>query len=265
MAENEQLSPEEKLLKVIQQDGEPAEEATAAATPASDAAPEATVDVAAETKPAEEAAPTTKSLRLATKAPESSTDAAPEPSVRIGSAEPTFFERKRPVLRPGIATVNRCLVGVIVLMLLFAIIEIWANIQPVETHHGFVPDATDRIVSRSGTLIQLPPIENVLDSFQRKPIFSRLEGREGEETPRERIPNWEAYARDNVNLIGTSMFAGEGQPGQREAILVDSKTGKMHFLQVGQTVVLDNQELELKRIESDNVVLSDGAKDIVLK
>jgi hypothetical protein len=197
-------------------------------------------------------------------------DAAPEPGPRpelLGDARPTFFRRpQRPGLRPGVTTVNRGLTAVIVLMLLFAMIEIWANIQPIEASNSIAADTPVWTPPGPAQDPVLPPIENVLDSFSRRPIFSRLEGGTEEvAAQRVRIPNWEAYTRENVNLIGTSAVMADGAPTQLEAVLVDAKTGRMHFLQVGQSLRVEQQELRLTRIGDDKVVVSDGTRDVEIK
>jgi hypothetical protein len=152
-------------------------------------------------------------------------------------------------------------------MLIFAIIEIWANIQPIDTPSELEVVSDDASPPQTNAPTALPPIENVLDSFSRKPIFSRLDsggGDDGKPKPAPG-PDWEAYTRENVNLIGTSVTAGEGQSERREAILVDGKTGRMHFLQIGQKLVIEKRELELKQIESDSVMLSDGVRTVAVK
>ncbi|MBN1557977.1 MAG: hypothetical protein JW951_07505 [Lentisphaerae bacterium] len=255
MTENqEELSPEEKLLKVIQSGGEQAgsgEDAAAAG---------------------EENAPPRLQLKKQAPAPPESegADAAglPEPGGLIGAGVPDYFERKPAGGAPvGITLVNRCLAGVVVVMLLFAVYEILANIQTVD-RYGPEPagewEAPE--LSAAGGDIVLPTLENVLASFRERPIFQRPVNAAEDgvtETRQVRVPNWEAYTRENLNLIGTSRLGGADSG--REAILVDKRADRMYFLREGDTVVVDERTLEMKRIETDSVILTDGSKEITLE
>jgi hypothetical protein len=250
------LSAEED--KTVAAGTSPAEALDNAPEVGAQAAPEGTAPNAAE-------APERK-LRVARRDPDTEPAAGARPEL-LGSAQTTFFKRsRRSGLLPGVTTVNRGLTVIIVLMLLFAMIEIWANIQPVATP-GFSADgAPVWIPPGTGRGPDLPPIENVLGSFSRKPIFSRLDGTTDEVvTQRVRVPDWEAYTRDNVNLIGMSAVVGNAAEDRREAIFFDAKTGQMHFLRVGQSLRVEEQDLRLTRIGDESAVLSDGTRDVEIK
>lgn len=277
MPNDQELSPEEKLLRVIQSGkAAPAKSPRAAAvTPASVSASVPAPPVAAAPPAAEE-----KKLRLS-KPPvgemvlsdvvvdaavrQPAVAAAMVPAVSAVPAAPVASSSPASPVAPGkslrgqrgaLPRANRVLLVAVLLILVLIGIEIVAGISGRP-----MPEA------RGGDIMLPPPPEHaevpaeadVLKLFVDKPWFREDPGHGPDPV------NPVAAPATTLGLLGLSMLAD----GVWEAIIVDKIVGKVHFLKLGDKMLAGEntavRELTVLRIERDHVVLTDGREEIVLK
>lgn len=310
--DDEQLSPEEKLLRVIQgSDSEgdageaPAEQTPAAPEPAAPADPAATsparerpklrvaepapasAPTAAEATPAEStgaapaaAAKASGGAKPANAAPaDAAAPSAPaetrdkkgeKPRPMIGTSPPVAMTKRPHQRRVGLRTLNRCLTALVLLLILFTAYEIWAYMQvggeavdlPEEND---TPKASPQLTDKAGPL---PNLAAVRQAFQDRPIIGFKEGPGPDETPiddstKPDVNQELERIKQGLDLIGTSLLPGTR--GRMEAIIVDRKNKKLHFLQVGLKVTFEEQELVVKEIGRDRVVLTAGSDEIIIE
>ena len=288
MAEKEQeLTPEEKLLKVIQEGdagadaGEAPVEAVEpaadeAVVPSSAAAPEppvAEVPAAVETKT--EAPPKKSKLKLAKGAKAAAATAAtetdepaPEDAPRESSlgmigAGPVVMGKTSRAPLFGMALLNKILAVVVLVMIGFAVYEIWANIRyPVY-------EAAPLNDPGVATLDQVPdgelaPLDDVLKDWEEQQLFGQKThplAATNTVTPVKQTTPFEVYARQNLKLIGLS---SDGKGGS-EAILSDRKADKMHFLTLGGTFTVDDVQITVSDITAEYVEVVNGEKKVQIE
>ena len=304
----EELTPEEKLLKVIQENGGEQEQAAeaeeqaplTAALRAGEEPPPTAEDIAAEaaseaglanmeaeekmavaaapeqtpaaeSEPPAESAPRKKlKLARAGKAKAAASGAGKADGAGAGKDETRTAIIEAGPLAPvtsaraprfGIGTVNRILAALVLLMVGFAAYEIYASMR-TPLAPSTVPAGTTRYTIAEVPEGDLPPIEEVLDVFKNRPIIG-----EPKEKPEPRGPQqpppvtpFQRYAKENMNLIGLSAPTGDPQAG--EAIIVDTKADKMHFLRVGQELAIEGKNVTLARITADYVVFQVGEEEV---
>lgn len=268
-AKEQDLTPEEKLLNVIQEGD--SEEPKAGESEAVGPAASSNATVAAEQVPAEEGAEKAK-LKLAkaagTEAASGDKATAPEGAAKdekaaaagVIAAGPMAVSKGGRGTRFGIGTVNKCLVAVVLIMIGFAVYEIWASIQ-VPGHEGVVlagmPDMTwlDQLPEEA-----LPPIEDVLKAFKENPIIGPRKPARTVGSATVTPTPLDNYVKENLNLIGLSNVPGDADTP--EAIIVDKKLEKMHFLRIGDKVSINKRELELVEVTAEYAELLDGETKI---
>lgn len=79
---------------------------------------------------------------------------------------------------------------------------------------------------------------------------------------------WRAYARENLSLIGMSDVKRMSQGTEqvlREAIVMDNKLKKMHFLTEGKSLVLAEQDVSVVRIGESTVDLKQGEEVLTIE
>ena len=245
MAEKEQeLTPEEKLLKVIQEGDESTD-----GTAASDVAvSESAVPEPLEPAVAAEPAPVEAAPKRA---------APPEPALGMIGTGPVVVGKGNRAPLFGMALLNRILAVVVLVMIGFAVYEIWANLRyPVyESAPLNDPGVATLDQAPDG---ELTPLDDVLKDWQEQPLFgqkTRPQAATNKVTVVEPTP-FEIYARNNLKLIGLS---GD------EAILSDRKVDKMHFLTVGGTFTVNDVEIKVADITSEHVEVLDGEKKIQIE
>lgn len=81
-------------------------------------------------------------------------------------------------------------------------------------------------------------------------------------TPQPRRSAWGEYARKNLRLIGLS---ARGDEHELEAIVVDQTNRKMYFLVAGETLPAGDQEVRVSAVRDDSLVLSDGRDEIIVR
>ena len=270
MADDEQaVSPEEKLLKVIQGDNETA----SPETPAVD-------EKTASPKGEEVGAAEKPKLRLADKKPESGADV---PQAAMGD-EPVeadgagFSIEAAPLAdvgskwsgrRFGVGAVNKCLVVLILFILAMLMKETavcsrdikradLTTLRVEEIMRAPVPEANDEVVKPSSDgLVALEPL---LEKYMKDVLIKNPAGPgPGPNTPTPVRSGWKAYVEKNVVLTGTSLKPDAGS--KKLAILVDRGKDSMFILSVGDKVTIEGYEIEVKEIQSRRVVLvKDGEK-----
>jgi len=274
-AKEQDLTPEEKLLKVIQEGD--SEDPKAEEGASVEAAPSSTVTMQAEQVPAEEGAEKPKlKLAKAEGAEAASGDKAAAPkgeaeekeeekaaAAGMIAAGPMAVSKGGRGTRFGIGMVNKCLVAVVLIMIGFAVYEIWASIQVPEDEGVFLNGMPDM-----GWLDQLPeealsPIEDVLKAFEQNPIIGPRKTVVIERTKIATPTPLVEYIKKNLNLIGLSNVAGDAD--MPEAIIMDKKIEKMHFLRLGDKIIINDRELELVAIAAEYAEVLNGETRIQIR
>lgn len=217
MADEEELTPEEKLLRVIQKGDSP---------------------------------PPNADLALGGGAVAPETDVTAESTAIVSGIPPTGN---------GLRTVNRALAAAAVLFLLLAGYETYLNLPANATVY---PPETLVLGERSAD-VPTVSLSHTLDMFALRRVFGSA--------PRTDLPpgtitnapptGWRAYARENLALMGTSevkRMRDGVEEVVREAIVMDNKLKKMHFLRVGSTLMLAEQKVDVTSVEETAIELSRG-------
>jgi len=267
MAEEQELTPEEKLLKVIQKGEEPQEEAASEPTPAAE--PEAvSEETPTETPaaPAEAAEPATETSTPPS--PAAAPEAASEGSASTFSYEPgasTVVSGPSATLR----LINRILSLAAILLLCASGYEIYANIREPMPLIGQVAMDGSEVVVES---LENVPLNDTLDMYAKRRIFGKPDAKAVVTTTTTTTviqAGWRAYIRKNYVLKGLSTISRQSIDGEtediREAIVVDKKTGKMQFLSAGQTVLVEKETVRISKVDGNQVVLSVGDDEITLE
>ncbi len=213
MAEDEQeLTPEEKLLEVIQK-GEAAADGTA------------------------------------------------DSSATLGD-ESDGLPVARPIVTSGgvfsVGVLNNVLGLAAILLLALCGYEMYRNLpQPAKVY-----SSTDMEFKKGGEVLALASLSDTLDMFSKRRILGvppKPWEPEHNGLSIEELKGWRAYARDNLKLMGMSDVQRETAGGDTvsvlEAIVMDTKEKKMHFLTAGQTIVLSKQDVYVDDIGDSKVEL----------
>jgi outer membrane biosynthesis protein TonB len=166
--------------------------------------------------------------------------------------------KKRAASGYGIGIANKCLIVAVILLVLFMVVEILANIRNVargqrlarmEADSGGT-DA-DKDVAGAPSQYVLPPVASILKTISERDIFNPP----GVVTNRALTGGNRSTQifKEQLSLIGLSS-SDEGNV--KEAIVVDKKENKMHFLEVGDAITVEEQRLKLDEIHADRVVFS---------
>lgn len=217
MAADEELTPEEKLLRVIQKGDSPPSSAMVAAG----------VDGV---------------------------------STGLGGAmETTAIASGIPPAGRGLALLNRVLAVAALLFLLLAGYETYLNMPANAT----VYPAEPLDLGESADDAAAVSLSDTLDMFVGRRIFGpapRIDAPIGV-TNAPPLIGWRAYARENLSLMGMSdvkrMQDGVEQT-VHEAIMMDNKLKKMHFLREGSTLMLAEQEVAVASVEEAAIELRRG-------
>jgi hypothetical protein len=290
-AKENQLSPEEKLLKVIQEGDkaeqvavgpviappvilEPTSEDIAAASPVrASAAAKAPTPAKVEEKPKLQLK---KEVKAGVGAAEdkAADDAAAKdaqeksPGKKAAASKPGFIEAgpavgRKPAKVPalGISTVNRCLAAVVLIMIGFAAYEIWASIQVSQKAPRDVVDAPPIPLLNPVQQQSDISFQEVLKAFRDKNVIgakpeSEIPPVQGDQPPQPIVTSMEIYVRDNLKVIGLS---------DDEAIVVDRKPNKMYFLKAGEKVSINDQEVDIVAVTEESVKIKQGDREIEIK
>lgn len=252
MAENEEeMSPEEKLLKVIQEGAEEDQEKQGAP-----ADPEEGGEVA-----------DGKKLRVAAEPAAVGADAAAEEPEQLSAPEeaqdvvPGAGLHGRGWGGSGLRRINRILLLVALVMLVLSALQFWAHVQALESvpvsraaPHGTGPT---RVGSGSPASVV---VDSILQAFADKPLFDyaepvELTAQTAGGAVSTQVTGWRRYVAENLDLLGLS---GDSAGGQ-EAIIVDRKEDRMHIVREGQSFRVGEKKLTLDEISEKEVVVTDGA------
>jgi hypothetical protein len=114
--------------------------------------------------------------------------------------------------------------------------------------------------SGGGETLVLASLSDTLDLFSKRRILGKV--------PRpvyvtqtvvdqELLKGWRAYARDNFKLMGTSEVQRQGDAGVGEqvleAIVMDTKEKKMHFLTSGKKLAISKQDVVVGDVGESSV------------
>lgn len=280
MASEEQLSPEEKLLKVIQapdgQKQKPAEPAPAQAA-ASEAAskPQAVPPVwklkpepepvkpqpapAVESKPAAEAQAAAPVPASAAAQPAAQ---APGPASEQAGAVPSGSMSDASWIRHA----NRVLGVIAAAMVILVAYECWCNAEAVRERQKFTPQRGPR-GSFGPEKAELPALDGLVAMFEKGPAFQDLQDGVGATGRADRagavaLTGWREYAQKNLDLIG---MAPAADPAGREAIMVDRQQKRMHVVKAGDRIMVEGKQVEVVSVGQDDVTLTDGGAKLVLK
>lgn len=283
MAEEKKVTPEEKLLKVIQgkdkgeksapgpagEQGKPAARKEdpptppPAVRPAASVSPEPKASVRpgpapAQTRPAPAA--TRTSAPAPTPAVESVKEAKASPATRASLKAPT--SDRLDVRSRTLAVVNRLLRILIVLMAGISCWAVWAS-SSKETVPGI------RVRGGSDSLsvdvdASSKSCAAVVAAFEGKTLFVPVGEDKVEVTvtnlvKKPTISEAQQYISRNLNLIGVS----PGRDGTLvEAIFTDAQTKRNYFLKLGGKITINSWELELKQIAADHAILLCGKEEV---
>jgi hypothetical protein len=283
MADEKDLSPEEKLLRVIQGKKKADVLSSAAPTAASPTPVTAAASVAAALKlksPTESAVKPPVSAKAAATAPSgrviddspaelpgsppTATETAVQPSDAGAGAIKTASSGIQKLRRdddPMIRRTNRLLMVAAALIVVLIGVQIWANVTTKP-----LPEAKpgDVMLPQESTNVVSEPVESYVKLFEERPWFPPAGGPVNSTNVVSTMDPL-ALLRQSVRLVAVSQISD----GLREAIIVDSATGKMHFLRPGGRMLAGEKgkekELTLVRTERDNAVLTDGKQEFELK
>jgi hypothetical protein len=288
MAPEKQVSPEEKLLKVIQGgDADPSSSAKETPPKARQeaaartvAAPASKADKAVPTPAAkpEKAPPVAKQdakskLKVAASDQSATSPATPKPASPVAAKPATAAglaagaapARKRPKRKVNLRTVNSSLAAIVLVILCLLGYQIWAAIETSSqdqlSGHINVPRPAG-----SGTqdvrTAQLVLSTNELDGFEKRPLIggglSPIQSNVG--TPI--ASGWILYAKDNLKLAA---FIGEPGAAQKAVIMDKKLDNRMIFVKLGDKIAAGDQDVKVDEFQSDKVILSDGVQKQAVK
>ncbi|MBL7076113.1 MAG: hypothetical protein ISS31_01450 [Kiritimatiellae bacterium] len=169
----------------------------------------------------------------------------------------------------GIRVVNRVLAAAVILILVFGVLDLFATIRQAPSDLALLdspaPSGDLPAGDTSGSSEGLPVLANLLESFSKRPIVRDLDRGGGETTvqvvpTRTKVPDWRVRAQ-KLDLIGLS-----GSPnGEMEAIVADREASRMHFLKVGQDMVVGENQFKLVRIATDHVAFEKDGDEVIVK
>jgi hypothetical protein len=280
MAEDQQLSPEEKLLKVIQapegqkeKPAQPPRTQPSAATAAS-ADPPQKPTPAKKLKP-ESAAPQPAPVATTPLPPGGAKVAsqAPEvPQAVSGSLHPSEAAEPAGAALSGSSGdgswfrhTNRVLGVITFLMILLVAYECWSNLVAVREREKPGPDEP-RILPAPAAA-ELPPLDGLIAEFEKGIVIQHPEDGVGSAARTNSVgpvtlTGWRDYAQRNLDLIG---MASSGGPGAREAIVVDREKKQMHIVKPGDKLIVDGRQIEVVSVGEDEIDLTDGSVKLAIK
>lgn len=296
MAEDKNITPEEKLLNVIQGKADkpaagPAKDAAEAQKPAvlrpkTSAAPPPAAPAPQKAKAASSSVPpkaaqtahvpalqppprSVEPVDAASRAPAAAVSdkvgdvaepAHAGPGSAKGNLKPAGANRLDARSR-SLAVVNRLLRIAVAVMAGLCVWVIWTSCVAAQKQSGVgaggaAAQPTRPFAVAPGSCAALLP------SFEGKFLFAPPEpqgpgpGTVPTNTPLSEV---QEYATRNLNLIGVSPGAG-GSFG--EAIVMDTQTKRNYFLKVGDKITLKNWGIELRKIASDHAIFQCGKEEI---
>jgi len=216
MAEEQELTPEEKLLKVIQKGDTPAGNI--------------------------------------------STDLGGGDAADIKSVTPAG---ESPV---KLSTINTLLVFLTFIALGFSGYEIYCNFpQDAESY-----SPAELHLASGNEVLTIATLSDTRDMFTKARIFGRppKKIKQGPAGPLPPDKGWRAYARDNLEFKARSTVIKKQPDGSSksvlEAIVMDTKQKKMHFLEVGAKIRILDQDVYIDKINGTELVLVCGDEHLTI-
>jgi len=299
MPSEEEITPEEKLLRVIQGDGAQEPAGAVATAPergvASSAPDEPMLAVTAESEPGRqdpEAAasgaagqgeenaellpsePTEAAADVAAgevPAPED----APVPEEAVAASSPSFLS----VLKSGFSgafewgprsgglslpAVNHYLGVLAPALALFVLYDVYRLSADQPDVIGVVQRMGGKFVPRraGGGPSALAPLADYVQTVRRRSIFEPVSAARAPERPAPvGAPAWQVYVRKNLSLLGLAWNAEE--PESSEAIVKDAAANTVFFLKQGQRV--GQQAIAVKRVFRDRIILESDGQETELR
>ncbi len=220
MAEEQELTPEEKLLKVIQKGDAP------------------TLNVGDELS---------------------------------GGATEGDAKDSKSVLKSGdslikLSTINTLLVFLALIALGFSGYEVYLNLpQPNKIY-----SSAEWNQSSANEVLVVASLSDTRDMFTKSRIFGRPPKKIKEDPDKKKSPRkgWRAYARNNLEFKGRSTVIKKQPDGSSksvlEAIVMDTKLKKMHFLVTGAKIRILDQDIYIDEINGDELVLVCGDERLTI-
>ncbi len=275
--ENEELTPEEKLLKVIQED-DSKQEPQAEAAPPEEQDESVTLATVADTSepptataavpPPEESKPKSKSKSKSKSKPKTEESAG---IGLIGGDGPVVASQKRHGSDPfTVRTASRWVAAAAILFLCLIGWQGWALWQQASASvpdlPAYEPAGPDETNPDPGDATATEPLY-VLDEVKQdwkdnNPFGEKIITRTNRLV--EITDEWVKYVEAHLNLIGISKDPADGK---REAVIIDNSEtgGKMLFMKVENTMLIEEAEVSLVMIANDHVILGVGDLQIQLK
>lgn len=278
MADSEEkLSPEEKLLQVIQ-GGEqgpgdapeppaepeaPAESEPVAAEPEQPrpklklAKEEAPVEIPAEPAAEEAAEDSDVPPTMASSVPELGNTPPETPPVAPSSSVPIAAPlKKETTRRDGVRTVNRWLALAAVAIIALVAYELWANTKPGVAEAAGVP-----YVDKAPTTEALPPLQEIQETFLKRGIFDLPVTPVGMTNAIAGAANPVLEALKGFDMIGLSPVGDN----EYEALVVDRASSKLHFVRKGQQIPVQKEKVEVADVRKDYVLFVYEEREIKVK
>lgn len=267
-----EISPEEKLLRVIQGDD-------AAEVPTAEpSATEPATNLTAPTEPAPSipAPVAARESESDVQAPAPSEPPEEKPELVFGAtkatARPSFrnvltgmfsgvFQRGAPaggLTLPGVNHYLGILVPVLAVFVLYDVYRLSAD-RPDVTKMGGVFAPNGRGTAGSG----LDPMDAYVQPVRRRNMFRPPNEQTAtptvQATPGE--PGWMGYVRKNLSLLGLSW--DPNSPADSEAIIKDTGANTVFFLKQGQRV--DQKDIVVKQVFRDRIILGCSGREMELR
>jgi hypothetical protein len=113
-------------------------------------------------------------------------------------------------------------------------------------------------------------LSDTRDMFTKSRIFGRppKKVKQGPLGPKTPDKGWRAYARDNLEFKARSTVIKKQADGSSksvlEAIVMDTKQKKMHFLEVGAKIRVLDQDIYIDKINGNELVLVCGDERLTI-
>ncbi len=208
----------------------------------------------------QELTPEEKLLEVIQKGEAPVADGASNASATLGD-ESYGQPESRPIMGGGtfsVGTLNKLLVAAATAILALSGYEMYRSLPKPDK----VYSPADMQFKEGGEVLALASLSDTLDMFAKRRVFGTPPKKWKPEPGGRRIAvlkGWRAYARDNLKLMGTSDVQRETADGEPEsvleAIVMDTKEKRMHFLTSGQTIVLSKQEVLVDNVGESKVEL----------
>jgi len=165
-----------------------------------------------------------------------------------------------------IRTVDQLLALAVVVLLGLSVYEAYLNLPKAGKRYSVA-----EMDLKAPREVVLASLSDTLDMFAKRRIFGLppkawTPPAQGGDV--DLLKGWRAYARDNLRFMGTSNVDRPSDSGEmvdvREAIVMDTKEKKMHFLSVGHMIVLNKQDVRVERIEETSVDLMAGEETLTI-